>query len=609
MARKKRQQKSATLQVTGLSHEGRGISKADGKITFVFGALPDETVNVLYTCSRGKFDEADTTDVITPAKNRVSPPCEYFTMCGGCSLQHLKHEDQLRHKQASLGELLLHQAGTVPQEWLAPITDQTLGYRRKARLSVRHVPGKQKVLVGFRERNSRFVANIDHCAVLHPSVGKHLTDMSDMLYTLEQRDHIPQIEVAITDTATALIIRHLESLAENDLNILRKFADQFNYYIYLQPKGVDSIHLFHPNKDDDKLSYTLQQDNLTLRFHPAQFTQINQPINDKMITQAIKLLDLQPTDNVLDLFCGIGNFSLPAAKHSHTVIGIEGANDAVEQAKQNAKLNNINNTTFHTANLFNDCSHFSWATQRYDKLIIDPPRSGAEQVLAMLSHWQPHKIAYVSCNPSTLARDTKHIIFLWLSADIYWYHGYVSTYTACRSNGFIYKGFIMTAPVLHKQSNQWLEQVYSVHPNLNKALLEKACQISEKIASQTITPYANSTLTQGLQLADILLGLECDAHTIAAAILYPGFYYGQTSKETLCDEVGTTVYKLLTGTQRMESTYNLRGESQNHVQLDNLRKMFLAIVEDVRVVLIKLAEQLTILMECQKMHRNLKEHI
>ncbi|MCH9743818.1 MAG: 23S rRNA (uracil(1939)-C(5))-methyltransferase RlmD [Gammaproteobacteria bacterium] len=410
MARKKKPQKTATLQISGLSHEGRGIAKEDGKITFVFGALTDETVNVLYTHSRGKFNEANTTEVISPASNRVTPACEYFGICGGCSLQHLKHEDQISHKQSTLQELLKHQANAEPQQWLDPITDKSLGYRRKARLSVRHVAGKQKVLVGFRERYSRFVANIDHCAILHPSIGEHLDDISAMLFTLEQRDHIPQIEVAVTDSVSALIIRHLTPLPEHDLEILKNFAIEFKLHIYLQPKGIDSIYLFQPEKDDDKLRYTLKQDKLTLAFHPAQFTQINHAINDKMIIQAINLLDLKPSDKVLDLFCGIGNFSLPAAKHSQFVTGVEGAKDAVEQAKENAVINNIDNTTFHTANLFEDCEHLPWATQRYDKLIIDPPRSGAEQILALLPHWQPDKIIYVSCNPATLARDTKQIL-------------------------------------------------------------------------------------------------------------------------------------------------------------------------------------------------------
>ena len=406
----KKQQKTATLQITALSHEGRGIAKEDGKITFVFGALPNETVKVLYTYTRGKFNEANTTEVITAADNRVSPPCQYFGTCGGCGLQHLKHADQIHHKQATLSELLLHQASATPKQWLAPITDQQLGYRRKARLSVRHVAGKQKVLVGFRERYSRYVANIDHCVILHPSVGQHINDISDMLYTLEQRDHIAQIEVAITDDTSALIIRHLQPLPEHDLDILKQFADTFNFQIYLQPKGIKTIHLFHPENINDKLSYTLQQDNITLEFHPSQFTQINQAINDKMIIQAIELLDLQPTDSVLDLFCGIGNFSLPAARHSQHVTGIEGADDAVKQAQDNAHLNNIENTEFHCANLFEACADFDWAKQSYDKVIIDPPRSGAEYILTLLPTLQPKRIVYVSCNPATLARDSQYII-------------------------------------------------------------------------------------------------------------------------------------------------------------------------------------------------------
>ena len=395
--------------ITGLSHEGRGICKIDEKTTFVFGGLPDETVVLTYRKKRNKFDEATVTEVLKQSDLRVKPPCEFFGLCGGCSLQHMQHNYQLEHKQKTLLELLQHQANTQPEEILTPLTALQLGYRRKARLSVNYVPKKEKVMVGFRERRGRYVADMNSCKVLHPNIGEKISAFSTLFYNLENKPEIKQLEVAITDTVTAVIIRHMKPFCDSDLKQLEIFAEQHQLHIYLQPKGVDSIHLFYPKQTYDKLNYKLPEFELIMEFHPAQFTQVNQEINEKMLSQAVNLLDLQPTDKVLDLFCGIGNFTLPCAKTAAKVIGFEGAGDAVKQARQNAEINNIDNCEFFTEDLFNETDYHPVLTQKFDKVILDPPRSGAQEVLKLLPKWQAERIVYVSCNPATFARDAKAI--------------------------------------------------------------------------------------------------------------------------------------------------------------------------------------------------------
>jgi len=235
--------------------------------------------------------------------------------------------------------------------------------------------------------------------------GYEIAALSDLFMTLEQKNHLPQCEIAISDHETAIILRHLEPIPETDLNKLDAFFKKRQWRLYLQPKGIDSIHLHYPKSGNSLLQYELPKHNLTFEFHPAQFTQINTEINRQMIDRAIELLALKPTDRLLDLFCGIGNFSLPIAKFCEKVVGIEGDETAVQQAKNNAALNNITNTDFYTADLFKPINHHSWANEPFDKILLDPPRSGATEILENLPKWQPQCILYVSCNPATLARD------------------------------------------------------------------------------------------------------------------------------------------------------------------------------------------------------------
>lgn len=396
--------------ITASSHDGRGITHIDGKTTFVSGALPNERVRLRYLKRRSQLDEAFTTEILHPSPERIPAKCQHFGTCGGCSLQHITSHAQIKLKEKTLLEQLQHFAHTHPEEILPLLAAEQWGYRNKARLGVKHVPGKHKVLIGFREKMSRYLADLSRCEILHPSVGMHLTDFSQLLGTLEKKDKIPQIEIARDDFSTALIIRHLEALPASDIEKILTFAKEFNYKIYLQPKGIDSIQLIYPENDSPLMQYSLPDYKLTLEFHPAHFTQINSSINQLMIAQALKLLEINPKDEVLDLFCGIGNFTLPLATQSASVIGVEGDEFAVNQARANAKNNNLTNTCFHVQNLFEPPFANIWSQRKFSKLLIDPPRSGALEALSNLKQWQPERIVYVSCNPATLARDSAIII-------------------------------------------------------------------------------------------------------------------------------------------------------------------------------------------------------
>lgn len=413
MARRKRKPLPTTevvTTITALSHDGRGIAHIDGKTTFIFGALPGETVSFVYTNKRSQFDEGKVIHVLTPTSLRNQDAlCPVFGICGGCSLQHLQHDAQLKAKQATVLELLQHQAQLIPEKILPPLQSHPWQYRQKARLGVKFVAKKNKMIIGFRERAGRLITDVPYCDVLHPNVGQRIRSLADLIYNLNARDAIPQLEVAIGDNATAIIIRHLTPLNEHDCTLLKSYAAQQQLRFYLQPKGLDSITLFYPENTDPLLCYTLPEYALTLQFAPQQFTQVNANINQQMIHRAINLLELQPNDHVLDLFCGIGNFSLPIAKFAAHVVGVEGDASAILQAKNNAKFNHIDNTDFFCADLFQNAYTYPWAQANYSKILLDPPRAGAKEMITWLgqhaSRINPNIIVYVSCNPATFARD------------------------------------------------------------------------------------------------------------------------------------------------------------------------------------------------------------
>lgn len=400
-----------TTAITALSHDGRGIGRdLQGKTVFIDGALPGEQVTCEITQKKRRFAVARAVSIESPAADRVIPQCQHFLLCGGCSNQHLSEQAQIIAKQNSLLEQLEHFGHTQPENILPPITGPQWGYRTKARLGVRYVHKKDKVLVGFREKHSNFIAELKSCTILHPLVARLIEPLQVFIRVLDCFQDIPQLEVAVGEDQLAIIVRHLKPLSINDRQAWIEFAAAHNFACYLQPAGPDSITKIWPLDQKQRLYYQLPAYNLGFAFHPTDFTQVNTVINQKMIAQALALLDLQATDQVLDLFCGLGNFSLPMAQRAHKVTGIEGAQSMVQRAYENATANNIHNVEFYPADLTKDQGQIPWAKIKYDKVLLDPPRSGALAVLPWLAKLAPTKIVYVSCNPATLARDCGELV-------------------------------------------------------------------------------------------------------------------------------------------------------------------------------------------------------
>ncbi|MFD0948841.1 23S rRNA (uracil(1939)-C(5))-methyltransferase RlmD [Paraperlucidibaca wandonensis] len=404
------------LTVTKLGHDGRGIAhREDGKLIFVDGALPGEQVVVKLTNLHKKYDEGRVIEVITASSDRVDAPCAHFGVCGGCSLQHMSREAQLTLKHSVLAEHLQHFGGIVPQEWLPPLVSDNISYRRKARMGVRYVIKKEKLLVGFRERQASFLAELDSCVVMDPRLGLSITAFRELIGGLEARDHIPQIEVAAGDeldgvAPVALVFRHMNELSKSDRQALIDFCAERGWQCYLQPGNYDTVHKVWPEDGPDRLAYELpfQTPNgtdLRLAFHPNDFTQVNAEINQRMLPLALDLLDIQPEDRVLDLFCGLGNFTLPLATKAREVVGVEGSQAMVLRGQENATANGLNNVSFYMHDLTKEIASQPWATLGFDRVLIDPPRSGALEVLPHIVSLKPKRIVYVSCNPATLARD------------------------------------------------------------------------------------------------------------------------------------------------------------------------------------------------------------
>ncbi|MDF2444902.1 MAG: rRNA ((1939)-C(5))-methyltransferase [Moraxellaceae bacterium] len=393
------------LQIERLSHEGRGIARLDGKLIFVEGALPGEAVRATYTATHKKFDEARALEVLSASPDRVEPPCAHFSICGGCSLQHLARPAQIVFKQGVLAEQFRHFGGIEPEEWLPPLVDEEAAYRRKARLGVKFVIKKDALLVGFREKQSHFLADIQGCHVLDRRIGEQLMDLRAVISGLAKRDIIPQIEVAAGDTGVALVFRHMEPLPPEDIAALVAFAAARDWQLYLQPGGLDSVHRVWPEAGEDRLTYTLPDFGLELAFHPMDFTQVNAGINRRMVKLALDLLDTQPGERVLDLFSGLGNFTLPLATRAGEVVGVEGSQAMADRGMENARRNGLGNVAFYAQDLTADFSQQPWARQGFDRLLIDPPRSGAQEVVEYLPKFRARRVVYVSCNPATLARD------------------------------------------------------------------------------------------------------------------------------------------------------------------------------------------------------------
>ena len=413
--RRKLKNKVYEIEIEALSHEGRGISHIDNKVIFTRGALPGEKVIASRTLSRAKYEEADVVEVIEPSFDRIDAKCSVYGICGGCSFQHLSSLNQISAKHDWLQSAFMGQSKVQPKEWLEPIQVESWGYRRKARLGVRYVAKKEKVLVGFRERKSSFVTVMSRCEVLHPSLGDNLEILSECIEALSIKDHVPQIEVAIAEKDTILILRHLQPLNENDEKVLIDYAKKLSITWYLQSGGLDTIK---PLKNPVQLTYSIPKHNIEMSFLPNDFTQVNFELNKKMIDLALDLLDLNENDDVIDLFCGLGNFTLPISRYANKVVGIEGDQGLVERAKANAEENNITNALFYKADLFEDVSGFEWFRgKNYNKALIDPSRTGAIEIVELLPKLNIERLVYVSCNPSTLARDTAKLISLGFSLE------------------------------------------------------------------------------------------------------------------------------------------------------------------------------------------------
>ncbi len=393
------------IEINSLSHDGRGVGRIEGKAVFVDAALPGETVMFQYTSKRSSLDEGRAVEVLNASADRVQPRCAQALICGGCSLQHLQPEAQIAMKQGVLLEQLQHFGELKPQEILEPMTGPYYGYRRKARLGVKYVVKKDAVLVGFREKRNSFLAEIDQCHVLAEEIGLKFPEIKQLVLGLENRTSIPQIEVAKGDDGIAIIVRHLQPLSEGDQADLLAFCQQNNLQLYLQPGGNDTVHKIWPEDGCERLSYQLPEFDLQMQFHPNDFTQVNQEINRKMIHQAVEFMELTESDRVLDLFCGLGNFTLPMARKAAHVVGVEGDDAMVVRGKENAQHNGIDNVEFYGADLTQPFEGQPWGTEGFNKILIDPPRSGALEIVSKMTVFKPERIVYVSCNPATLARD------------------------------------------------------------------------------------------------------------------------------------------------------------------------------------------------------------
>lgn len=411
MARRSRRKKQVEAvikpaSIESLDQEGRGVAHVAGKAIFIDGALPGE--QVLYQSERVKstYEVAKTIEVLKASNQRVTPVCPHFGLCGGCKLQHFDFSSQVAAKQRMLEDNFKHIGKVTPVNILPPLYGPTWGYRHKARLSVRHVYKKERVLVGFNEKGTRYVADMDSCEVLVPAVSALIKPLQDMIIQLHLPESIAQIEVAVGEgDVVVLIFRIMEALSQDDEAILKAFADTHRVQIWTQTKGPDTIKPFYP-LDGPQLQYSLPEFDLTYPFKPNEFTQVNPQINQVMIRRAMQLLKPTAGERIADFFCGIGNFSLPIARSGASVVGLEGLQNLVERAHESAALNAIKNVEFGVADLFKVTSESLAELGQFDKWLVDPPRDGAyELVQAITEETAPSVIVYVSCNPATLARD------------------------------------------------------------------------------------------------------------------------------------------------------------------------------------------------------------
>ncbi|HUW37911.1 MAG TPA: 23S rRNA (uracil(1939)-C(5))-methyltransferase RlmD [Rhodocyclaceae bacterium] len=396
--------------IESLDHEGRGVAHVEGKTIFIEAALPGETVEYSSYRRKPNYEQASAVAILRQSAQRTEPRCRHFGVCGGCSMQHLEPEAQAAAKQRVLEDALWHIGRLHPELLYPAIYGPAWGYRSRARLSARLVPKKGGMLVGFHEKRSSYVADMDSCEVLPARISALLPELRRLIGGLSVPDRLPQIEVAVCERQVALVLRVLQPLSVADESSLREFADSHELVIYLQSGGPASVSLFHP-QDAPPLAYTLPEFGVELRFSPTDFTQVNQGINRMLVRRALALLAPRQNERIADMFCGLGNFTLPIARCGARVVGVEGASALVERARANAELNGLAaSTEFRVANLFEATPESLAGLGRFDKMLIDPPREGAIALVKALGADAPRRIVYVSCSPATLARDAAVLV-------------------------------------------------------------------------------------------------------------------------------------------------------------------------------------------------------
>lgn len=395
-----------TAEIIDFDHEGRGFARIEGKATFIADALPGERVRFKYLRTARDFDEGQCLAVEQASPHRVTPGCAHFGLCGGCSMQHLDSAQQIVFKQKQMLDQLQRSARLQPQEIAPPLTAEVWGYRRRARLGVKDVPKKGAVLVGFRERESSFLAALDSCQVLDPRVGLKLRALGELIASLSLHRQIPQIEVACCPERVALVFRVLSAPSVEDREKLLAFAQREGFDVYLQTGGIDSIA---PLNEAQPLQYSPDGSELRLQFKPADFIQVNGSVSQQTVNQALDWLEPSPGERVLELFCGLGNFSLPLARRGVQVLAVEGEAGLVQRARDNAQRNGLE-IRFEKADLFLSRGDESWLQPAFDKVLLDPPRAGAKEILPIVAKRKPRRIVYVSCHPGTLARDAGTLV-------------------------------------------------------------------------------------------------------------------------------------------------------------------------------------------------------
>lgn len=408
MARRRREPETATIR--SVTHDGRGIADLEGKTAFIAGALAGESVQFIRRKSHRNYDEAELLEVLQASPDRIKPRCEAFGRCGGCSLQHVTPQHQRDIKAATLRDNLQRIGNVEPTEWLPPMLGGEWNYRRRARLAVKHVPAKGRTLVGFRERHAPYITDMHRCEVLAEPVGDMIDALSELIGQLTIRARLPQIEVAVADNAIALVFRVLDPPTEPDKAALCAFAAEKGLRVYLQPGGLDSVTLLYPQAVPESLYYSLAEFDIRIAFEPIDFVQVNREINERMVRFALQQLHVGAEDRVLDLYCGIGNFSLPLARRAGKVLGVEGEASLVARAGDNARRNQLVNAEFRVADLSKLDGTESWVRAGWDRVLLDPARSGAAEVVSRMHLFGAERIVYVSCHPGTLARDAGTLV-------------------------------------------------------------------------------------------------------------------------------------------------------------------------------------------------------